>query len=221
MHVKPIEAAQARPGASGPGLAADRKTAATVSSDQPPYESDVVLRDGSTLRLRPVRRDDREGLQALHDRLSRESLRSRFFGIPSSTDGEVSRLLRADQDNEFVLVAEAGSASSASRPSSATRRQPVAQKSPLPSPMRCKDAASARGCWKRSPISLAITSIQTFDAYVMPDNERMMRVFLDSGFEVERRLEGGVFHVVLSLAPTALYAAKRRRTVTNQRRPRR
>ena len=105
MHVKPIEAAQCR---AGPGLAADGKTAATVSSDQPPYETDVVLRDGSTLRLRPVRWDDREGLLALHDRLSRESLRSRFFGIPSSADDEVSRLLRADQKNEFVLVAEVG-----------------------------------------------------------------------------------------------------------------
>ena len=47
MHVKPIEAEQARPGATGPGLAADRKTAAPVSSDQPRYETDVVLRDGS------------------------------------------------------------------------------------------------------------------------------------------------------------------------------
>ena len=70
VHVKPIEAAQARPSASSPGLAADRKTAATVSLDQPPYQTDVVLRDGSTLRLRPVRRDDRDGLTALHDRLS-------------------------------------------------------------------------------------------------------------------------------------------------------
>ena len=93
---------------TGPDLpAADRK-AATDFSDQSQYESDVVLRDGSTLRLRPVRPDDQEGLRALHDRLSKESLRSRFFGIPSRTDGEVSRLLRADHDNEFVLVAEAG-----------------------------------------------------------------------------------------------------------------
>ena len=36
----------------------------------------------------------------------------------------------------------------------------------------------------------------------------MLHVFRDSGFEVERRLEGGIFHVALSLAPTALYEAK-------------
>ena len=109
VHVNQSEAPQPRPSASDPGLAADREPTGTLSSDQPQqYESDVVLRDGSTLRLRPVRPGDREGVLALHNRLSRKSLRSRFFGIPSSTDGEVSRLLRAEQEDEFVLVAEAG-----------------------------------------------------------------------------------------------------------------
>ena len=41
-----------------------------------------------------------------------------------------------------------------------------------------------------------------------------MRVFLDSGFEVERRLEGGMFHVVLPLEPTALLRSQSRRTIT-------
>ena len=72
------------------------------------YESDVVLRDGSTLRLRPVRLADAEGLRDLHDRLSRESLYFRFFSVPAEHAPEVSRLLRADYDNEFVLVAESG-----------------------------------------------------------------------------------------------------------------
>ena len=66
--------------------------------------------------------------------------------------------------------------------------------------MRCKDAALAPECSKRWPHIAREHGIQTFDAYVMPDNQRMMRVFRDSGFEVERRLEGGTFHVALSLA---------------------
>src|SRR6185295_5159251 len=71
------------------------------------YESDVVLRDGSTLRLRPVRPDDAHKLRTLHDRLSAESRRFRFFGVGRGSEDEVSRLLRADHDNEFALVAEA------------------------------------------------------------------------------------------------------------------
>ena len=72
------------------------------------YESDVVLRDGSTLRLRPVRPEDRDGLLALYDRLSPESRRFRFLATVAANEAEVERLLRADHDSDFVLVAEAG-----------------------------------------------------------------------------------------------------------------
>jgi acetate---CoA ligase (ADP-forming) len=209
VHVNQNEAPQPRPSASDPGLAADRKPTGMLSSDQPQqYESDVVLRDGSTLLLRPVRPGDREGLLALHSRLSKKSLRSRFFGIPSSTDGEVSRLLRADQDQEFVLVAEAGKClvgvATFIRDLKAAGRAEVA--------FAIADALQGRGVGTRMLETLADIArdhgIQTFDAYVMSDNQSMLRVFRDSGFEVERRLEGGTFHVTLSLAPTALYAAK-------------
>jgi acetyl coenzyme A synthetase (ADP forming)-like protein len=172
------------------------------------YESDVVLRDGSTLRLRPMRPGDADALQAFHERLSQESLRFRFFGVAVSHADEVSRLLRADYDNEFALVAEAGN-----------RLIGVAKYTRDPNQMARAEVAFAiadplqgRGVGTRMLEALASIArdhhIQTFDAYVMADNERMMRVFIDSGFEVERRLEGGVFHVVLSLAPTPRYEAK-------------
>lgn len=51
-------------------------------------------------------------------------------------------------------------------------------------------------------------AIKTFDAYVLSDNDKMMRVFLDSGFEIRRRLDGGVFHVSLSLDRTTSYEAR-------------
>ena len=172
------------------------------------YESDVVLRDGSTLRLRPVRPDDGEGLCELHDRLSRESLYFRHFATSSSSAPEVSRLLRADHDNEFVLVAESGErlsgVASYSRNPTSPERAEVA--------FAIADALQGRGVGTRMLETLADIArdhhIRTFDAYVLRDNERMKDVFVDSGFEVERRLEGGVFHVVLSLEHTVAYEAK-------------
>lgn len=172
------------------------------------YESDVVLRDGSTLRLRPVRPDDGEGLRELHDRLSRESLYFLFSTVPNWNLPEVSRLLHADYDDEFALVAESGG-----------RLSGVASYSRDPkSPERAEvtftiaDALQGRGVGTRMLETLADIArdhhIRTFDAYVLHDNERMTRVFLDSGFEVERRLESGVFHVVLSLEPTSTYEAR-------------
>ncbi|OFW01684.1 MAG: hypothetical protein A3I61_03485 [Acidobacteria bacterium RIFCSPLOWO2_02_FULL_68_18] len=69
------------------------------------YESDIVARDGSTLRLRPMRPDDEAGLRALYGRLSGESLHFRFRGRRTDGEAEVARLLGADSENEFVLVA--------------------------------------------------------------------------------------------------------------------
>jgi acetyl coenzyme A synthetase (ADP forming)-like protein len=172
------------------------------------YESDVVLRDGSTLRLRPVRQEDAPGLQDFYDRLSPDSLHFRFHGALASRVSEVSRLLGVDNENDFVLVAEAGGRVSGValylRDRRSARRAEVA--------FAIADALQGRGVGPRMLEVLAGLArdhgIRTFDAYVLHDNQRMTQVFLDSGFEVERRIEGGVFHVTLSLEPTALYETK-------------
>ena len=179
------------------------------------YESDVVLRDGSTLRLRPVRPDDGEALVRLHERLSAESWYFRFFNARPGTIPDVSNLLRADFENEFVLVAEASGrlsgVATCSRDPKAPERAEVA--------FIIADALQGRGVGTRMLETLAGIArdnrIRTFDAYVLQDNDRMMHVFLDSGFEAERRLEGGILHVVLSLEPTVRYetlAAQRARS---------
>jgi acetyl coenzyme A synthetase (ADP forming)-like protein len=172
------------------------------------YESDVVLRDGSTLRLRPIRPSDEAALRELHERLSHESLYFRFFTVPGGSVPEISRLLATDYDNEFALVAESAGrlsgVASYSRNTKAPDRAEVA--------FTIADALQGRGVGTRMLEKLAVIArdhgIRFFDAYVLHDNERMTRVFLDSGFQVERRLESGVFHVVLTLEPTATYEAR-------------
>jgi hypothetical protein len=42
----------------------------------------VVLRDGSTVHVRPVRTDDETAIRAFLERISPESIAFRFFGIP-------------------------------------------------------------------------------------------------------------------------------------------
>ena len=46
-------------------------------------ERDVVLRSGSTLRLRPIRTEDAAALLAFYRRLSSDSLYFRFFSLPN------------------------------------------------------------------------------------------------------------------------------------------
>src|SRR5262249_8312286 len=50
--------------------------------------------------------------------------------------------------------------------------------------------------------------ISTFEAYVLGDNRAMMDVFMHAGFEVQRRLDGGVFSVAFSITPSPEFEAK-------------
>jgi acetyl coenzyme A synthetase (ADP forming)-like protein len=183
-------------------------SAETTMSYAGKHESDVVLRDGSTLRLRPVRAEDGDGLIELYERLSPESRRFRFFATTSGYEAEVSRLLQADRARDCVLVAEAGGRISGVavyfRDPQAPERAEVA--------FAIADALQGRGVGTRMLEVLAGIArehrIATFDAFVLSDNRQMMQVFLDSGFEAQRQLEGGVFHVVLTLNPTARYETR-------------
>jgi acetyl coenzyme A synthetase (ADP forming)-like protein len=172
------------------------------------YESDVVTRDGSTVHLRPVRPDDAEALRALYARLSVDSVLFRFHGPVADFSSEVSRLLRCDYDNVFVLVAEAGG--HVSGIAAYFRDERVPNRAEVA--FTIGDALQGHGVGTRMLEVLADIArdhrIHTFDAYVLYDNERMMRVFLDSGFEVQRRLDGGVIHVFLSLERTPTYEDK-------------
>jgi acetyl coenzyme A synthetase (ADP forming)-like protein len=172
------------------------------------YESDVVLRDGSTLHLRPVRPDDRDALLSLYTRLSPESRRFRFFGSGGNIEAEVERLLRANHADEFVLLGEARGRVSAvvlyCRDPHSPGRAEVA--------FVIADPLQGRGVGTRMLEALAAIArdrqIRTFDAYTLQDNTQMLQLFCDSGLETDRRLEGGVYHVELSLQPTTLFETR-------------
>ena len=138
---------------------------------------------------------------------------SGFSRPPLDNDAEVTRLLRADRKRDCVLVAEAGGHISGValyfREPQAPDRAEVA--------FAIADALQGRGVGTRMLEVLAGIArdhrITTFDAYVLHDNRRMMQVFLDSGLETHCQLEGGVFHVVLALEPTARLRDQSRRTI--------
>jgi hypothetical protein len=73
------------------------------------WESDVVLSDGGTVRVRPIRPDDEARLLGLYERLSDESLYLRFFSpVPAPTAAHLERLTTVDYDQHMALVAQLG-----------------------------------------------------------------------------------------------------------------
>jgi len=172
------------------------------------YDADVVLRDGSTLHLRPIRPDDRERVIDFYRRLSRESLYFRFFTVPKLDGDKLDALLTIDYVHQFAMVGDLRgrvvAVAGYSRGSPSPERAEVA--------FAIADELQGRGVGTRLLEKLAEIArdqgVMAFDAYVLGDNRRMMDVFLDSGYEVSRRLEGGVFHVVLSLEETETHQAR-------------
>jgi acetate---CoA ligase (ADP-forming) len=169
---------------------------------------DVVLRDGSTVHLRPAQPADETAVRAMFGRLSTESLYSRFFRIPKLPHLDVSGLLQADPAKAFTLVAE--SRGEACALAGYIRDPHVPERAEVA--FVTGDALQGRGIGTRMLETLADIArahrIQRFDAYVLTNNNRMMGVFVDSGFAIDQQLEAGVFHVVLDLDRTSEFEAR-------------
>jgi acetyl coenzyme A synthetase (ADP forming)-like protein len=179
-----------------------------MSVDPTEYSTDVVLRDGTTLHLRPVRADDDEKLLEMFSRMSQESLYYRFMSVPRIDLERARSFTQVDFDRQFVLVGETGGPLAAIAGYYQSGRAPGRAEVAFSVP----DAWQGRGIGTRMLERLAEIArdrgITAFDAYVLGENRRMMDVFLESGFEVTQGLEHGVFHVSLSLEPTASFTAR-------------
>ncbi len=162
------------------------------------YSADVVLRDGTTVHLRPIRADDDGRLLDMLHRMSEEALYYRFLTVPRIDREKAQELVRVDLERQRVLVAEyAGDvvATAGYYISTHADRAEVA--------FAVADAWRGRGVGTRMLECLAEigrrSGIRTFDAYVLGENRRMIEVFRESGFAVTRQMDHGVFHVSLDL----------------------
>ena len=172
---------------------------------------DVILRDGSTLRLRPPSGADAEALLGFFRGLSDDSLYQRFHGHPSLDLRLVEPSLDpdwADRGAFIGAVAEDGAERIVAVADYVRLRDPAAAEVAF----AVADAYQGRGVGTRLLEQLAARAaeqgIERFVAEVMSGNTRMMRVFEDAGFEVTRTLEGGETEVTFPIAPTEAFAER-------------
>jgi len=72
-------------------------------------ETDIIVRTGATLHLRPIRGDDATKLIAFHHRLSFNSIYRRYFSVhPELSPAEVAHLTEVDYVDRLALVIEDG-----------------------------------------------------------------------------------------------------------------
>lgn len=171
------------------------------------YSADVVLRDGSTVHLRPIRADDDLRLLDMLHRMSADALYYRFLSVPKIDRDKAREMTRVDDEHQCVLVAESAGtivATAGYYGSARTDRAEVA--------FAVADAWRGRGVGTRLLECLAEigrrAGLRAFDAYVLGENRRMTDVFRESGFGVTRELDHGVFHVSLQLEVSPVFTER-------------
>lgn len=160
------------------------------------YQFTVVLRDGGGARVRPIKPTDADQVRAFFERLGPESRYYRFFKVKRElTDAEVSYFTDVDYHDRMAMVAELGGEiigmgsydREAADPTSAEVAFAVI------------DDHQGRGIGTQLLQLLThharAQGIERFRAYVLGENRQMMRVFRNSGYELSRTIDQGVFTV--------------------------
>lgn len=166
--------------------------------------TDVILRDGSTLRLRAPLAADAEPLLEFFDRLSDQSRYLRFHGFAAMGPKLVEPFLDPDWDERGALIGCLENHVVALANWARLRDRRAAEVA-----FTVDDAYQRRGIGTRLLERLAALAaeagIEQFVAEVLPDNRNMLDVFRDVGFNAVRELGGGEVEVRFPIAPTSHY----------------
>ncbi len=172
---------------------------------------DVILRDGTTLRLRHPVEADVPALVAFFADLSTRSRFLRFHGLAVAGDRFVRTLVEPDWAEKGALIGVMGEAGE-------ERVVAVGNYVRLRDPRTAEAAFTVADDFQRKGIGTrlleqlaqraAAHGIEAFIAEVLPENQVMLSVFENVGFVPTRTLEGGVVEVRFSLEPTEGYQAR-------------
>ncbi|EFC82121.1 GNAT family N-acetyltransferase [Parafrankia sp. EUN1f] len=171
------------------------------------WEADVILSDGGTAHIRPIRPADGELLRPFWSRLSTRTIYFRYFNVRRGlSDADIARTTNVDQRVRGALVALIGGelvglAHWERGQSPDAGPTPEAEVAFL-----VEDAQQGRGIGsvllEHLAAAAAERGVRRFDADVLSENQQMIRVFLDAGYTVSRAWESGAAHLSFDIAPT-------------------
>jgi acetyl coenzyme A synthetase (ADP forming)-like protein len=180
-------------------------------------EADVVLRDGSTVHVRPVTAEDAAAVHAFYKGLSPDSLVLRFFSGFPNLDAAVRWATEVDYERRYGLVATSGDDGRVVAHAGWEREPDRPDRAEVA--FAVADAMQGHGLGTILLGQLAEAADQAgvtvLDAEVLPQNHQMVRVFRDSGFPVSTHSIPGLVLVELptSLSPEAVERFEQREQV--------
>lgn len=166
------------------------------------WEADVVLSDGGTMHVRPIRADDGDRILAFHERQSPESIYFRYFSPrPRLSTTDVERLTTVDGVDRMAFVGLIND-----ELVGVARYDRYPARSVAEVAFFTDDLHAGRGMATVLLEYLAAAArevgITGFTAQVLPTNRRMLGVFKQVGFEVATRFSDGVIEVEFPIEPT-------------------
>jgi acyl-CoA synthetase (NDP forming)/RimJ/RimL family protein N-acetyltransferase len=172
------------------------------------YDSDVVLADGATAHVRPIRPDDGPRIVEFHGRQSPQSIYYRFFSPrPRLTERDVEQMTSVDYVDRMALVALRGE-----ELIGVARYDRWRHRSEAEVAFFVDDANHGRGLATVLLEHLAVrgreVGLTGFTASVLPENRKMIGVFVQAGFETATRFADGIVEVRLGITPTPEAEAK-------------
>ena len=159
------------------------------------FDRPVVLRDGTRVRMRPIRGVDAPRLVALYERLSRDTRYQRFFSVRQRLPPDWARFLAdVDYGTRLALVVEA--------PADPDTLIAVARYEPAGEPGTAEVAFVVQDGWQDRGLgtvlfrellaAAAVNGIHRFRAWVLADNRRMLDLIARLGDVTRRTIEQGV-----------------------------
>jgi acetyl coenzyme A synthetase (ADP forming)-like protein len=169
-----------------------------------PFHCDVVLRDGTTARVRSAKPDEVQNLVDFYTSLAAESIRLRFFSSAIDLVSEARRELQ-DDGLRIALVATSGPAD---------RIVAHAMYVRTPETDSAEVALAVADDWQgrglgtlllgQLAVIAAASGVTKLHAIVLPENLRMLETFRDSGFATQTSTRDGEIVVTIqtALSPT-------------------
>lgn len=178
--------------------------------------ADVLMSDGGLAVVRRVRPEDGPDLYELHDRVSDDSVWLRFFSVSRQAGRQYVDKLLGSQDT-IALVAEVDG-----RVAALATAEPI-EAEICEVAFLVADDQRGRGLGTLLLEHLAADAkdrgFAVLEARVLRANHRMLQVFADAGFELDRRFDGGeeVLRMPTVVTPVIQAAADEREFASERR----
>jgi GNAT superfamily N-acetyltransferase len=167
------------------------------------YHAEAVLRNGETLVIRAIHPDDKDRLHEHFLSLGRESVYNRFFGPKVDlTAAELRQLTELDFDRHVGLFA-VRRREGREEVLGVARYVVIEGTSPRRAEMAVAVSDASQGLGVGTVLldhlaRIAVSrGVRAFEADVLGDNNRMLRMIRRSGLPLDLTRSGGVLHISL------------------------